>query len=305
MERRETWSFVFYYYSLYFSGFFSQLQFMKISCLEKTDTKIKDRNIFNDETLHLPKKTYQINTNINIDMVDSCFKKIVQKEKEENERKVEYFRSYLKCFYNCEKTEDEIERMLDIIQDIRKSVKYEFPIYSSIYGKKVLDVINNTRSFYTKKRKDIVVSLYKMEYCGKPAVVKIYEYYPKFIFSNYLLEYRFENEVVFQKYAQSLNSVYDFISPKIYCFGSVDYESLSKIIDSVEKKYLFLIMEYIPGLSVKNMDFRPDFCKQIYEIDQKLKTRLLSHNDISPRNILVSEKDDVVLLDYGESSSCF
>jgi RIO-like serine/threonine protein kinase len=63
-------------------------------------------------------------------------------------------------------------------------------------------------------------------------------------------------------------------------------------------------MEYIDGISLKNIEFRPNVCKQIYEIDKNLKKNLLNHNDIKPRNIIITENNDVVIIDYGETSYC-
>jgi tRNA A-37 threonylcarbamoyl transferase component Bud32 len=60
-------------------------------------------------------------------------------------------------------------------------------------------------------------------------------------------------------------------------------------------------MEYIDGISVKNIEFRPNVCKQIYKIDKNLKKNLLNHNDIKSRNIIVTENHDIVIIDYGES----
>jgi RIO-like serine/threonine protein kinase len=60
-------------------------------------------------------------------------------------------------------------------------------------------------------------------------------------------------------------------------------------------------MDYISGLTLKNSEFRPHLCKKIYEIDQNLKKHLLNHNDLHSNNIMITEKEDIVLLDYGES----
>jgi RIO-like serine/threonine protein kinase len=61
-------------------------------------------------------------------------------------------------------------------------------------------------------------------------------------------------------------------------------------------------MEFISGMTLEHIDFRPDVCKKIYEIDKNLKCHLLNHNDVKHRNIIITENEDIVLLDYGESS---
>ena len=63
-------------------------------------------------------------------------------------------------------------------------------------------------------------------------------------------------------------------------------------------------MEYISGMSLKHLEFTPHVCNKIYQIDIDLKTELLSHNDMNPRNIILSEKNDLVIIDYGETSYC-
>ena len=287
-----------YHQLLYFSGIFSQLQFMKISCIrpdtEECEIKVKEKKV-------VIKKNYWINTNLDPEVIDIFYKEILKEETNSILKNVNYFRSYLKCFYDYEISEFEMERILITIQNIRNTVKNDRAFFSSKDGYKILNIIKSSNAFYSKKTKDTTVSLYKIEHMGKPAIVKMYEYHPKYIFSKCLLEHRVENEIVFQKYAETLNDECDFISPQIYSYGTT-----SKLVkpDIPETKILFIIMEYIPGISLKCLDFRPDVCKQIYEIDQRLKRRMLNHNDIKSTNIIVSEKDGLVLLDYGESVNC-
>jgi thiamine kinase-like enzyme len=42
--------------------------------------------------------------------------------------------------------------------------------------------------------------------------------------------------------------------------------------------------------------------KKIYEIKKKLSCELLSHNDLHPRNMMIDSSNNIVVLDYGESS---
>jgi serine/threonine protein kinase len=217
-----------------------------------------------------------------------------------NAQNVNYFIPYLRHFYNTIISEKEMETILKKIRCIKISVKRDYDYYSFQYARKIIDIIQNSDYFYSKNTKDFSVHLYKIKNENNlPMIVKIYKYYPKYIFSKYMLEHRFENEIVFQKYAHSLNKTLDFISPEIYSFGKVSFPS-----NNVQTEYLFIMMEYIEGIVLTHDDFRPEFCKKIYEIDIGLKKQLLNHNDITPKNILISEKDEIVLLDYGESNFC-
>ena len=292
-----------YYQILYLSGIFSQLQFMKISCI-RSDSNVKiyeEYEIKIKEKKSVIKKDYWINTNLEPEVIDIFYKEILKEETNSILKNVNYFRSYLNCFYDYQISEIEMERILITIQNIRNTVKNDRAFFSSKDGYKILNIINSDNPFYSKKTKDTTVSLFKIKHMDKIAIVKMYEYFPKYIFSKCLLEHRVENEIVFQKYAETLNEDCHFISPKIYSYGTV-----SKPVnpDIPETKILFIIMEYIPGISLKCLDFRPDVCKQIYEIDQRLKRRMLNHNDIKSTNIMVSQKNSLVLLDYGESVNC-
>jgi len=284
-----------YYNLLYYSGFFSQLRFMKISCLHP-ERKYREETVVKKQ-----KKIYWINTNLESNIVDIFFKEVLKKEANLMKMNVDYFRSYLKYFYDYEISKEEMERILKTIQEIRKNVKNEYAFFSSKDKNIILNLLETEDYYYKKTTKDTNVFLYKMNYLGKTTVVKLFEYFPKYVFSKYIIENQFETEVVFQKYAESLNTECDFISPKIYSFGTV---SKPRTLDFPETKYLFIIMEYMEGISLKHAEFRPNVCKQIYEIDQQLKKRFLSHNDMKSRNIILSEKDDLIVLDYGESTLC-
>ena len=193
-----------------------------------------------------------------------------------------------------------MERMLIKIKYIQQSVKSDMKSFSLKNKELIKNLIYSDMYFYYKNTKDVSVFLFNTVYLGLPSVVKIYKYYTDDIFSKYFIENKFENEIILQKYAETLNADCNFISPKIYSFGS-----LLQIKNTIsEIHYLYIIMEHIPGITLQHIDFRPDVCKKIYDIDRKLKCHLLNHNDLKSRNIIITENDDVVILDYGESSHC-
>jgi len=246
------------------------------------------------------KKKYWINTNLDPEIIDINYKQVLRSISRFNKQNVNYFRSFLKHFYDYEICENEMEILLQKIRTIKYSVKRDFIQFTKKDGKKIYNIIQSNNYFYSKKTSDFCVFLYKTNYENREVVIKVYQYYPKYVFSQYLLEHRFENEIIFQTYANSLNEEIDFISPEIYSFGKISIHED----DNIEINYLFIMMKYMDGISLQQLDFTPELCKKIYEIDEKLKHNLLNHNDIQSRNIIISEKNDLVLLDYGESVHC-
>lgn len=287
-----------YNYLLYFSGLFSQIRFMKISCINR-------ENIYKIiSEIHMkekpPKKTYWIDTDLNKYEIERNFKKIIKDEMDLVSKNVQYFSSYLKCFYDFIISNEEMERILENINNIRQFVKNKIKRYSLKNKRFISNLIKTNLYFYNKKTKDVDVCLYKTIYLELTVVVKVYKYFMNDSFSKYFIENKFENEIFLQKYAETLNKPCNFISPKIYSFGSI----LNKENSSTNIYYLYIIMEYIPGITLQHIDFTPDVCKKIYDIDKNLKCHLLNHNDLKSRNIIIRENDDLVLLDYGESSHC-
>jgi hypothetical protein len=255
-------------------------------------------NINKEDRPKKQKKNYTINTNLHKELIDMNFKRVLRNIDDANSKNVNDYISYLQHFHDHTISEQEINEILKQIQTIKHSVKNDFLYFSHHYEKEILHQIRNTQHFYIKRNQDYSVFLYKINIMNVDSILKIYKYYPQYTFSRYLLEWRFENEVIFQKYANSLNQKLDFISPKIHSFGKI---TIPLNEDDVCVNYLFIIMDYISGLTLKNSEFRPHLCKKIYEIDQNLKKHLLNHNDLHSNNIIITEKEDIVLLDYGES----
>ena len=283
------------YFLYYFSGLFSQIALMKIPCT------ISSKVIVNADEEYIPKrekKKYTINTNLHQELIDMNFKRVLRNIDDANSKNVNDYISYLQHFHDHTMSEQEINEILKRIQTIKYSVKNDFLYFSHHYEKEILYQIRNTQHFYVKRNQDYSVFLYKINIMNIDYILKIYKYYPEYTFSQYLLEWRFENEVIFQKYANSLNQKLDFISPNIHSFGKI---SVPPNEDDLCVNYLFIMMDYISGLTLKHSEFRPHLCKKIYEIDQNLKKHLLNHNDLHSNNIMITEKDDLVLLDYGES----
>jgi serine/threonine protein kinase len=137
-------------------------------------------------------------------------------------------------------------------------------------------------------------------------MVKVYLYDPMCESLRTSVEANFQNEVLFQIYANRLHGKLDFISPELYSWGQVMRHMLKR--DGYKYKCLYLIMEYIPFITLKDVS-QISNVTEIYErvdiLDKELKIRLLHHNDLHSSNILLSCRSplpDLCILDFGESS---
>lgn len=290
------------YYSYLPKIFISIVNSVKIYMDDNENNEESEENIDvqNSCILNYKKRPYlTIDTNIDDNIVSYNYKKAVAKASD-GLNNVQYFRSYLKYFYSCEKSEEEIERILETIKEIRISVKKDFNTLSSLHKNRITDIITYETCFYKKSTPDFIVKLYRTLHYGREAVVKIYIFYPKYLCTKYILQDRFENEIIFSIYAKTINYKCDFVSPEIYAYGSFSLHNT----ENLEVKYLFIIMEFFQGISLKYANFTPEVCTKVYEIKRKLSCELLSHNDLQPRNIMIDSSNNMIVLDYGESSYC-
>jgi thiamine kinase-like enzyme len=119
-----------------------------------------------------------------------------------------------------------------------------------------------------------------------------------------MIEQRFHDEVTFQQYANQLNDRIDFVSPKVYSWGKIcRYKYPGK---TGWFSCMYIIMEYIPHLTVKDSHFSKETMKEMYakvhEVNYALTQELLCHNDLNRGNIMFEpESSKVVLIDYGET----
>lgn len=285
--------------SLYYSNFPTMIFPFINSVKIYVHNSIVETTEFSSPLVKKKRPNLTIDTNIDENIVNYNYKKAISRSTE-MANNVYYFRSYLKNFYSCEKTEEEIERILKTIQNIRKCVKNDFEALSVLYEKRISDILKSDEYFYKKNTTDFIVKLYKIDHFGNPAVVKTYIFYPKYLWTKYILEDRFETEIIFSMYAKKINEKCDFISPTVYAYGSVPI--LHE--EDIEMRCLFIIMEYMEGISLKHAEFTPEVCTKIYEIKRKLSCELLSHNDLHPGNMMIDSSNNMVVLDYGESSFC-
>ena len=114
-------------YSEYDSYFFKY--FPKLFIPFMNSEKIYVQDIVYEAPKPKKRPNLTIDTNIDDSIVNYNYKKALSKSSGISNN-VEYFRCYLKHFYSCEKSEEEIERILKTIKNIRNSVKKDFPIFS-------------------------------------------------------------------------------------------------------------------------------------------------------------------------------
>jgi hypothetical protein len=311
-------------------GFIEQLNHMKIPCCCCNGDIIKQVESFKpypsfSKIPRIYNKNLSISIPDNLEEIDNQYSYIISIEQQKEGKDISYFRQYLFNLYNCEKTDEEIERILIKIKNIKNIVENEILFLDTSIRKLVLETIRNNQFFYERRTKDIHIKLYRIKYNGKKSVLKCYFYFPDFAFSCNMLEKRFINEVVFQNYAETISQKYNFICPTIYSYGKIVI--LKSTIDSDDNIYadnktkikcMFILMEDMEGLSLKFGEFTPETCTNIYELDRNLKSELLSHNDLYKRNIIQIEqewynisnayenknKNKMIILDYGEATLC-
>jgi hypothetical protein len=213
---------------LYYSGFLYNIQYLKIPSvsilemeeLNKNPRKIRYRPILKVEVIF---NNYEIEHN---------YRKIVSIEQSKIETDVNYFRKYLFHLYGCEKTREEIQYILININFIKKYVLKKLELLDASVRKKVVDMIVLDNHFYKRTSRDLTVKLYRFLYDNKPSILKCYFFFPDFAYYTSMMETRFENEIIFQEYAAELNEKHNFITPKIYDYGTC----LIKLRENSEEK---------------------------------------------------------------------
>jgi hypothetical protein len=159
--------------------------------------------------------------------------------------------------------------------------------------------VNNTRRYLSTQ-------VFISEYFGKKCIVKIYIYNKK-LYPEYkdIIEYNFVNEVLYQTYAHTLNKTCDFISPEIYEHGQITGVYVGgQLYTSLRCR--FIVMEYLPFIQYKDAIFNEKDCGNLIQrkekLDHLLKTKLLHHNDLHNRNVLLDQTHDkLAIIDFGES----
>ena len=230
-----------------------------------------------------------------------------------------YYKLYLRQMIPEET--DQFDTIVASLKALRRQVEDRM---SNPYSAEILlvDRLIRENKYVSKntKRPGLIVKLFHTQYYGQEVFVKVYLYDPHCNSYRFSFTENFKNEVIFQSYAKHLNGTIDFISPELYSWGRIKHYTFDD--DNYEYECLFMIMEYLPFVTLKEAVYTTEHMRQIYErveqIDTELSSHLLHHNDLHGGNIMVLDRSvgdkspktvgdkspypEIVILDFGEAS---
>ena len=234
-------------------------------------------------------------------------KALLQVNNEQESKRWDYYKIYLKHLFptmpqNTERIMEKLEKMRDIVSHrLSNTMTTEGIIVSNL-------IHRNEYISKSTKRTGVIVKLFHTYYNNRDVMVKVYLYDPNCPSLDSIIESNFENEATFQLYAGGLTSV-PFISPELYSWGKINKIKLKD--SRYLYKCLFLFMEYMDGVILKEATYSTENMRNIYQrvadINDSLAGNLLHHNDLHKGNIMVRENPDsplpeIILLDFGEAS---
>jgi len=215
-----------------------------------------------------------------------------------------YYKIYLKHLLGPE-SRAPIDSILKRLHDFTETVDYRID-HTEIFEERFVRT-TITQNQYVSKSTDrfgVTVKLFRTKYNGRDVMIKSYIYDGACKSLDDRMMACFKDEVIFQTYANRLKK--DFISPEIYSWGRIrKYQFIG---DDYLYKVLYLIMEYIPGLTLKEATYNTATMKTMYERVQQANAAMISagihHNDLHGGNVMVvaSPHPEVVIIDFGEAS---
>jgi len=247
--------------------------------------------------------------------------------KEASKKQFDYYKAYLRQLIPTE--EHRFDEIVASLKPLRRQVEERM---NKPYSQEVLlvDRLIRENKYVSKntKRPGLIVKLFRTECYGQEVFVKVYLYDPNCLSYRSSFTENFKNEVIFQSYARQLNDTIDFISPELYSWGRIKRYTFDD--DEYEFECLFMIMEYLPFVTLKEAVYTTQHMRHIYErveqIDTELSSHLLHHNDLHGGNIMVLDRSvgnllpktvgnkspktvgnkspypEIVILDFGEAS---
>lgn len=222
-----------------------------------------------------------------------------------------YYKSYLKNILGSEYETVDIDATFQKLESMKELVNFRMYSLNNEDVHAVRTVLRRNNYFAKNtNRPEVVVKLFSTRYKGKQCVIKTYMFDHNCASLKWSLEQKVKNEVLFQNYAKTLNQTLDFISPELYTWGTIfkykpfDIPAYSTI--NAEYKVMYLIMEHIPYMtlkqSIQNTQYTSDIYENIENLDVALQSHLLCHNDLHDANILVSPLPQICIIDFGEAS---
>jgi len=276
---------------------------------------------------HPKYRNLTVDVNVSIQSIKNEYDRVVNELEENDFPDYYYFRPYLKHLYDHELSPDSLK----MVQNKISGIFLQIHRHISNPLKHVIDPILVIENILTEipfscntKIPGLTVKLYYITKLfmnvksKKPLILKTYAFQDK-IYGEHeddscmyveMFKRNIMNEILFQKYAETINKKMDFIVPKIYDFGIVNYKDYTQ--NGKKLKCYYILMEYIDGITLKEA-LANKSCEQLYEVHEKVKeidhlfkTNLLHHNDLHSENIMLvptdSGKDKIVILDYGQAA---
>lgn len=228
-----------------------------------------------------------------------------QAETEYTDAQYQYYKMYLKNMFGPNTTAP-IDVIVQKLNEFRRTVDMHMVCTEYTEEMFVRNLI--TQNNYVSKsnrRPGVTVKLFHSLLHGRDVMVKTYIYDGECPSLDDRTMACFKDEVLFQYYANKIQV--GFISPELYSWGQI--KKYQFIGDKYIYKCLFLIMEYIPGLTIKESTYTKETMRTMYEkvkkADQTMMAAGIHHNDLHGGNVIVVEKSplpEVVILDFGEAS---
>jgi len=266
------------------------------------EPKTPTQSVLAEKNVYRKKVQLSIRTNMCSVEVSFVFKEALRHaEKINKSTKYDYYKIYLKhLFGSCKKMHEKIK----MIKELKESVSLRLlsPQYlDKIFVKKTM---NDNMYFYKSVRPGIVVKLFHTQYNHSDVIIKTYIFDQHCDYVSQTMEENFRDEVTFQLYASKLNIELDFISPQIYSWGKICRYKYPT--NNCWFSCLYIIMEYIPHLTLNKCNFSKENMKEMYKkvnnTNDQLMQHMIHHNDLHGNNIMVNpESEKVILLDFGES----
>lgn len=229
-------------------------------------------------------------------------------EAEYSNRQFDYYKIYLKHLLGETSDSIDISAILQKLENLKKTVDFRIDCTEFSDDCFVTNLLmRNEYISKSIKRSGVTVKLFHTYHEDRDVMVKTYVYDGECASLDDRMMACFKDEVLFQYYAANNLSKRDFISPDLYSWGSI--RKYKFIGDKYLYKCLFLIMEYIPGLTLNQATYTTETMKTMYErvkiIDKKMISIGIHHNDLHGRNVIIPQKSplpEVVILDFGEAS---
>ena len=215
---------------------------------------------------------------------------IKKAESEFEDRQYDYYKIYLKHMFGPN-TNAPIEKIVEKLNAFRETVDFrmEYGEYSEELFVRNLITRNNYVSKSTR-RPGVTVKLFHTYWNGRDVMVKTYIYDGECPSLDDRMMACFKDEVLFQYYANRIQT--KFISPELYSWGKIrKYQFIG---DKYFYKCLYLVMEYITGLTIKESTYTKETMRCMYErvkeVDRNMISAGIHHNDLHGGNVIVVDR---------------